>query len=137
MKIYYLDEPLNQGELESIQEFLVEREGIKYANIIEQIRIPAVLPAPDLDGKYRNDLRKLIDNVKNNFVRAGLIRDYGQQIVFVMSKDNFWNGIFQLAISEITGFYPYVVQRWYYVDDKIVRGDIRLIDGQGLMGYKD
>ena len=137
MKIYYLDEPLNEEELESIKEFLTEREGNLYTEVIDQIRIPTVLPTPDIDGYYRDDIKKLIDHVKRNLVKTGFLRDSGQQIVFVLAKDNFWNGIFQLAISEVTGFYPYIVQRWYYNGDQCVRRDIRLIDGHGMMGYKD
>jgi hypothetical protein len=108
MKIYYLNEALNEEELESIKEFLAEREGTKYIEVIDQIRIPTVLPTLDIDGYFRDDVRKLIDLVKKNLHKTGLLRDSGGQIVFVLGKDNFWNGIFQLAISEVTGFYPYI-----------------------------
>jgi hypothetical protein len=137
MKIYYLDEPLNHQELVLIIEALNEREGNQFTKVIEQIHIPTLLPVPDTNGKYHDDIRKLIDYAKRILIKRGIHKDYGHQVILVLTKEFFWDGIFQLAISEITGFHPYVVQRWYHIDDKLVRGDIRLIDGHGMMGYKD
>lgn len=89
MKIYYLGEPMNKKELEFVKEYLIDREGNTYIDIIDQIRIPTVLPTPDIDGFYRDDLRKFFNYVKRKLVKAGLEKDSGQQIVFVMAKDNF------------------------------------------------
>ena len=137
MRIYYLDEPLSNGDLQFIKEFLEVREGKNALELIEQIRIPTLLKTPDLNGKYKDDIRDLIELSKKILIKSNLLKDYGKQIVWVIPKDNFWSGIFQMAISEITGYHPYVVQRWYLEDDKWVRRNIRLIDSHGIMGYKD
>jgi hypothetical protein len=78
-----------------------------------------------------------IELLKKHLIRAGLRKDAGRQVVWAMPKDTAWGVRFQLSIFEITGFYPYVVQRWSRDDaGALVKRDIRLIDGHGMMGGK-
>ena len=137
MRIYYMDEPLNKEEWQSIKNFLAERDGVNSIKAVEQIRVPMVLPIPGTNGKFKEDITERINLIKNNLLKAGLRRDQGSQIVWVLPRDLDWGSIFQMAIYEITGFFPYIVQRWFYLDEQIIRRDIRLIDGHGMMGYKE
>ena len=45
-----------------------------------------------------------------------------------MPQDADWDAIFQFAIREETGFAPYVAQRWFPEDGKLVRSRVRVID---------
>jgi hypothetical protein len=137
VKIYYLDEPLNDEELAFVRESLASREGLSSIQDLEQIRVPMVLPAAQggrLDESIEAQTQRLQQNLKN----SGLSPEVGGQIVWVMPRETHWGAKFQLAIADLTGFYPYVLQRWRPSESgELVRGNPRLIDGHGMMGGKD
>lgn len=131
--VYYLDEPLSDEDAAFVVESLADREGISVDSKIAQNRVANVLPA-HIDGALRMPASD-IELLKKHLVRAGLRKDAGRQIVWVMPRDTAWGVRFQLSIFEITGFYPYVLQRWGHADDgEVVKRNTRLIDGHGMMG---
>ncbi|GAB2534186.1 hypothetical protein [Rhodanobacter koreensis] len=133
--VYYLDEPLSDEDRTFILGSLAAREGIGLNSKIIQNRVATVLPA-HVDGTLREPTSD-IELLKKHLVRAGLRKDAGRQVVWVMPKDTAWGARFQLSIFEITGFYPYVLQRWSCNEDgALVKRDTRLIDGHGMMGGK-
>lgn len=137
MRIYYLDEPLDEEEIEFVKQALCQREGLQSIQHIDQIRVPTVLPIPAQKGVFEKDVEGRTQIAINSLSRAGINNDIGSQVTWVMPKNTHWGCVFQLAIWEVTGFAPYVVQRWRYDGDHLVRGDISLIDGHGMMGGKD
>ena len=133
--VYYLDEPLNDEDIEFVIESLVAREGTSADSKIVQNRVANVLPA-HIDGALREPTSD-IELLKKHLVRAGLRKDAGKQVVWVMPRDIAWGARFLLSMFEITGFYPYVLQRWSLAEDgSVVKRDTRLIDGHGMMGGK-
>lgn len=137
MTIYYLDEPLNDEELAFVRESLAEREGLRAIQDLEQVRVPMVLPMPR-DGKLEESIEVQTQRLQQNLMHSGLSHGVGGQIVWVMPRETHWGVKFQLAIADLTGFYPYVLQRWRPSESgELVRGNPRLIDGHGKMGGKD
>ncbi|QEM69106.1 hypothetical protein FO488_13670 [Geobacter sp. FeAm09] len=140
MRIYYLDEPLSNDELTFVTKSVLEKDFSELVSVklFEQIRVPGVWPAPNTNGKYKETSPEPhIALVRKNIQKAGIFRDVGKQVVWVMPKATYWGAIFQMAIFEETGYYPYVAQRWYVEDGESVKGDLRLIDGHGMMGGKE
>jgi len=137
MRIYYLDEALNNEELTFVKDAIVQREGLGAIQSLEQVRIPTVLPTPSIEGQFQESIEEQIYMLYKNLKNAGIEKDVDKQITFVMPKEAHWGVKIQMAIVELTGFAPYVVQRWS-VDDKgkTVRRDIRLIDAHGMFGCK-
>jgi len=137
MRIYYLDEPLNEEELNFAKDALCQKKGLKSIQSIEQIRVPTILPTPGKKGIFEEDVEDRTQLAMNNLIRAGINNDIGTQTTWIMPKETHWGTIFQLAIYEITGFAPYVIQRWRIEGEKKVKRDIRLIDAHGMIGEKD
>jgi hypothetical protein len=133
MRVYYLDEPLSKQELGVLKKALVQLEGLKSIQSIEQVRVPDVLPTPGKDGLFEEDLFQLAHSAKKNLFRARLERDAGIQVTWVVPEDTHWGVIFQQAMYEITGFFPYIVQRWQYEGDRLVRGNVRVLDGHEMI----
>ncbi|MFZ5675711.1 MAG: hypothetical protein ACOZAM_22360 [Pseudomonadota bacterium] len=132
---YYLDEPLDEEECAFVIEFFEERESLSVTSIV-QTRVANILPAQTLAEP--REVGADIQLLKNHLIRAGMRKDAGRQVVWVMPRDSSWGVKFQLTIFEITGYYPYVLQRWRRDEDgSMRRGDIRIIDGHGMMGGKD
>lgn len=130
-----MDEPLNEADKAFVIEFLVDREAIDSDSMIVQSRVATVLPTHV--GQLIRDPSSDIELLKKHLIRAGLRKDAGRQVVWAMPKDTAWGVRFQLSIFEITGFYPYVIQRWSFDGEgTMVRRDTRLIDGHGMMGGK-
>jgi len=139
MRIYYLDEPLIDEEVVFVTNSVLEKDftGQGCDKIFEQIRVPGVWPTPNSKGQYEGTGPKShINLVRKNLQKAEISRDAGKQVVWVMPKETYWGAIFQMAIFEETGFHPYTAQRWYFENGKQVKGEIRLIDGHGMMGGK-
>lgn len=136
MRIYYLDKPLNEEELKFVKQALCEREGLQSIQVVEQIRVPTVLPIPGKEKVFEEDVAQRTRLAMKNLFRAGLKKDIGSQVTRVMPKETHWGAVFELAIYEVTGFAPYVVQRWRYDGNHLVKGPIRLIDGHGMIGGK-
>ncbi|UCG64428.1 MAG: hypothetical protein JSW12_17645 [Deltaproteobacteria bacterium] len=128
---------MDKNELEFVKQALAKREGLQYIQIIEHIRVPTVLPTPGKKGVFEEEVVERMQVAVNSLVRVGIKNDVGSQVTWVMPKETHWGVVFQLAIYEVTGFAPYLVQRWRYEGDQLVRGNIRLIDGHGLISEKD
>lgn len=137
MKVYYLDESLDKEELEFVKSSLVQREGLLSIQEIEQIRIPTILPTPQENGSFSETIEEQTQLLEKNLLKVGINESYGTQVVWVMPKETHWGVKFQLAISNLTGCFPYVFQRWSVNEaGKTVRKNMRLIDGHGMMGGK-
>ena len=133
--VYYLDEPLSDEDGAFVIESLAARDAAGANSQISQSRVATVFPA-NVEGMVR-DAATDIELLKKHLIRAGLRKDAGRQVVWAMPKDSAWGIRFQLSIFEITGFYPYVLQRWSRNDaGALVKRNIRLIDGHGMMGGK-
>ena len=138
MKIYYLDEKLSQEELEFIKKSMVDFEDLRSIQDIKQIKISSLLPAPDKNGTLTHTPEELINIAVKNLIKSGIEKENGAQIVWVMPKEIHWNGIFQMAIMNITGFSPYMVQRWLPDEEgRLTVKGLRIIDGHGLFGNKE
>lgn len=135
MRIYYIDEPLNNSDLVLLKEAISSRDGLRALQKIEQIKIPCVLP---MDSDLSNmDTRKVLELIKGNLLNAGVGNDCGIQVVFVMPQTTHWGVKFQMAIMELTGIGPYTFQRWRVDEDgKSYRGNSRVIDTHGMFGGK-
>lgn len=134
MNIYYLDFPLTQDEYLFVSDYLAENENLQDLDQPKQIRVPSILPSNIPTINSDSDLNKVTALLMRNLNNCGLNKDAGKQVVWVMPKEPRWGTHFQLAIERITGYMPYVAQRWYYDDDDtLVRGDLRIIDGHGAM----
>ena len=134
--VYYLDEPLNDEDSAFVVEALIARESTSADSKIAQNRVATLFPA-HVDGAIREPATD-IELLKKHLIRAGLRKDAGRQVVWVMPRDIAWGVRFQLSIFEITGFYPYVLQRWSRGEDgAVVKRNTRLIDGHGMMGGKE
>lgn len=132
---YYLDEPLDEDELQFVRHTLTGpwakfRSG---ASALEQKRVPGVLPLPDVHGAYAENREQRAERVRPNLRHAGIGIDCGRQVVWVMPHDTDWDAIFQFAIREETGFGPYVAQRWFMQNGVLVRGRVRVIDTHMLL----
>ena len=132
MKIYYLDEPLDEDELTFLKESIAQFEDIRSIQSMEQKRVPKVLPVPNTEGKFEENIEDRIELVKNSLIKAGIEKDIGNQVTWVLPKEMHWSALFQTAIQEVTGFSPYVAQRWHSEEEGIVKGEMRVLDGHGL-----
>ena len=135
LSCYYLDEPLNEEELQFVGQILLG-PWAKFktgADTLTQKRVPLVLPAPDAHGRYPDTREQRAERVRRNLRKAGIRADNGRQIVWVTPHDHEWDAIFQFAIREETGFAPYLAQRWFVENDVVVRGAVRVVDTQMLV----
>ncbi|MBI1892059.1 MAG: hypothetical protein HYS18_15540 [Burkholderiales bacterium] len=135
LSCYFLDQALDDAEREFVAQALLGpwakfRTG---ASSLKEKRVPLVLPAPGTGGGYQDSPELRAEQVRRNLRHAGIREDAGRQVVWIMPADSEWDAIFQFAIREETGFGPYVVQRWYRDQDRIVRGKIRVVDTQMLL----
>ena len=135
MRIYYIDEALNEEELNFVKESIANRESLKSIQSIEQIRVPCILPPFNKNGQLCQNIEKQIELIKKNLINSGINSDQGAQVIWVMPKETHLGVKFQMAIMELTGFAPYVVQRWFINEkEETVRGNLRVIDGHGMLG---
>lgn len=135
LSCYYLDEPLNDEELQFAQQTLLG-PWAKFktkAKSIEQKRVPLVLPVPDEQGIYAEDREQRAERVRKNLRHAGIRNDNNHQVIWVMPRDTEWDAIFQFAIREETGFAPFVAQRWFVENDIPVRSKMRIVDTQLML----
>jgi hypothetical protein len=136
LSCYYIDEPLSDEEFSDVSATLIGPDAYfkTDATTIVQRRVPAVLPAPEPDGKYAKSPIEHVELVRANLLRAGIASDRGKQVVWVVPRDMRWAATFQLSIEAETGFYPYAVQRWRREEEQIIRSPVRVMDVNGLMG---
>lgn len=131
---YYLDEALGEPELDFVRQSLIG-PWAKFktgAAALEQKRVPGVLPLPDAQGVYAHTREQRAERVRTNLQHAGIRAHHGQQVVWVMPRDTEWDAIFQFAIREETGYAPYVAQRWFTQQDRLVHGSVRVVNTQML-----
>lgn len=133
LSCYYLDEPLSKGELDIVGGILLGpwarfRTG---AASLAQKRVPAVLPLPDDHGVYAQSREERARMICPNLRHAGIARDNGRQVVWVMPHDMEWDAIFQFAIRQETGYGPFVVQR--AADGLEMQDGMRVIDTHMLL----
>lgn len=136
---YYLDDPLSSEEREFAEESLLG-EGARFytgATSLVEKRIPNILPVPGKDGLFSSDPTTHVQLIKGNLRKAGIRGDSGKQVLLVLPKELAWAAIFQMAIYEETGYYPYTLQRWYYREESVEKGDPRIVDVHGLTEGKD
>jgi hypothetical protein len=129
MRVYYLDRPLTEEEAKFVEAILETK--------IEQIRIPFVLPAAEV-AKWHNK-RPMIDDklVSKNLIKAGIENDEGNQVGLVIPLDMHWYAAFTFAIEHMTGFLPYLIQTAEHRASIGQKGNIRIMDMEGLSGGKD
>ena len=129
MRLYFLDRPLTDSEIEFVEEAL--------ETSIEQIRIPFILPVTNAKESYKD--RPLInDNVTSkNLLNAGILRDKGKQVALVMPLDMHWYAAFTFTIEKMTGSFPYLIQTAEHRESIGNKGRIRIIDMEGLAGDED
>jgi hypothetical protein len=135
LSCYYLDEPLSDEELRFVMQTLTGpwakfRTG---AAALEQKRVPAVLPLPEENGAYAQSREERAEGVRANLRHAGIRADAGRQVLWVAPRYGDWDAIFQFAIRQETGVAPFVAQRWFEQDGRLVRGSMRVVDTQMLL----
>jgi len=135
LSCYYLDEPLDEQELQFLRQTLLGPWARFKTGAVElaQKRVPAVLPAPDADGVYAESREQRAKRIRPHLRKAGVQADNGRQVVWVMPRDTDWDAIFRFAILMETGFAPFVVQRWFLENGTLVRKEARIVDTHILM----
>src|SRR5690606_3254641 len=103
------------------------------ATALRQVQVPNVLPLPDERGNFAHSPEERAQLVRRHLRRAGLSRDAGRHVVWVMPRDAEWDAIFRHAIRAETGFGPFVAQRWFDQCGQRVRGALRVIDTDMLL----
>ncbi len=132
LSCYYLDEPLTPEELAFARDTMLGPHAsfpTGAASIVER-RIPHILPASA--GSDAAFSAEAIDAAKKSLRKSGIAQDAQRQVLFVVPKDLHWAGVFQMAIFQETGFYPYSLQRWYYQSAQPRREEPRIIDLHAL-----
>lgn len=131
MRIYYLDAPLAEQELEQLRTAVC---GPNAATPLDQVRVPYLLPASD--GAADSDkvpAQHLYQLAMRHLRRAGLDRDVGHQVAWVLPRDAGWSEIFQGAIQRVTGYLPVAVQRWRaQTDGTLERTPLCVMDMHGM-----
>ncbi len=135
LSCYYLDEALDAEELDFVGRTLLGpwarfKTG---RNELKQLRVPFVMPAPDVHGQYDFSREQRAERIAANLRHAGILADQGRRVVWVMPRDMNWDAIFQYAIRRATGQGPFVVQRWFAQEGQLMRGQVRVIDTQMLI----
>jgi hypothetical protein len=129
MRIYYLEEPLLEDDLAFVA------EAMESTSALDQVRVPHVLPVAAPSWSEADFLRHkaLLGKALKN---CGIAQDRGEQVLFVAPAHMYWYSVLINAIHEETGAYPWLIQT------KVQRaaignpGGTRILDAQGLMGFK-
>lgn len=130
MRIYYLDEALADQELEQLRLAVC---GPTDETPLDQVRVPCVLPATQAPTDSHGTAQHLYQLALRYLLRAGLDRDFGHQVAWVLPRDSRWNAIFQAAIERVTGYLPLTVQRWRRTDaGTLERTPLCVMDMHGL-----
>jgi hypothetical protein len=128
MRLYYLDRNLGNDEVTFVVGVL------RLSEPIEQIRIPHVLPVPDLNGEYSK--RPIIDTklIETHLLNAGIFLDRGKKVYLVAPRDRHWRASLISAIFKCTGRYPCLIEaedRRDYLGNPV---GIRVVDMDELIG---
>jgi hypothetical protein len=130
MRVYFLEEPLAPEDLA----FVAESFGLGL--LPEQVRIPYVLPMLASEGDFVTMVKRHEELLRSHLRRAGIGRDRGSQVAFVAPRDMHWNQVIAFAIRAETGYFPYVVQTEAQREAMGNRGSLRILDTEGLCGFK-
>lgn len=104
MRIYYLDEPLGEKELEQLR---VALYGPATQTPLEQVRVPCVLPAPRGPAHAHETTDRQSYQLAIRYLRrAGLDREFVHQVGWVLPRDSGWHEVFQAAVERVTGYLP-------------------------------
>ncbi len=128
MKIYFLDQPLTDEESKSIIDLMELQESI------EQVRVPYVLPIVSRRNDYSKELSRHENILRKHLLNVGISKDKGTQIGFVAPVNMHWYSVITNAIFKETGSYPYLIQTQSQREAIGNPGDLRILDGEGLMG---
>lgn len=131
MRIYYLDAPLADQELEQMRMAVC---GPDAADRFDQVRVPYLLPASHGEAAtHEAPTQHLYHLATRHLRRAGLDRDVRHQVAWVMPQDAGWSAIFQDAIERVTGYLPVAIQRWRAQEDgTLERVPLCVMDMQGM-----
>jgi hypothetical protein len=129
MRVYYLEEPLSDGDLA----FVAGAFGLPTAP--EQVRIPYVLPILAHDRDYEEQAAAHEQLIRGHLRRAGIAKEHGQ-VFLVAPTDLHWYSVLIRAVRAETGAYPYLVQTSAQRAAIGNPGSTRILDAQGLMGLK-
>lgn len=133
MNIYYIDQALTEDELQFIKDTLKKRHaGLSFQDI-QQIRVPFVLPTPAEDGSYQENILQRMRIARRNLLRTPVESDAGAPVIWVMPRQPHWGTVFQLAIQELTGYFPFIVLLWRQEGEMMIRSDARFIDNAGMV----
>ncbi len=131
MRIYYLDEALADQELEQLRVAVCNPAA---ETPLDQVRVPCVLPATQgPEDTHDATDRHLYQLAIRHLRRAGLDRDFGHQVGWVLPRDTRWREIFQTAIDRVTGYLPVTIQRWRATDHgTLERAPLCVMDMHGM-----
>src|SRR2546426_12665974 len=104
MRIYYLDEPLSDEDLNFVA------QALELQTPPEQVRIPCVLPPLSTDSDYMGQCARHETLLRTNLRHAGIDQDRDTQVAFVAPRYMHWYSTLLMAIATETGHYPYLVQ---------------------------
>jgi hypothetical protein len=131
MRIYYLDAPLAEQEIGQMRMAVC---GPEAEGSLDQVCVPYLLPVTEgpadiheASGQY------LCHLAMRHLRRAGLDRDVGHQVAWVVPQDRRWSEIFQAAIERVTGYLPITIQRWRpNSDGTLERAPLCVMDAHGM-----
>lgn len=135
LRCYHLDSALDRDELTFVSEAMLgpwSRFKLDAYEIVQH-RVPAVLPLPGRDGQFIHSPEHRSHLVTQHLRHAGMERDINQRVVWVTPENLEWDAIFQHAIRSLTGFAPFVVQRWSRINDVAIPVPLRIIDAEMLL----
>ena len=128
IRVYYLDRQLSPDEVQIVTEDLEA--------VVEQVRLPHVLPAPVREAGYSDRPLADVETVAPLLATAGIASDPGEQVALVVPKDQHWYLALSEAIYRETGFHPYLIQTAEQREHTGNPGELRVLDAHGLMGLK-
>lgn len=109
MNVYFVDRPLTDEQLTELGRVLRGSYSVRIELALRQRRLPAVLLAPDLDGRHPLPLRSYVPLLATHFRRVGLAR--GLPAALVLPQASPLAGAIALALKSVLGRAPYLVAR--------------------------
>lgn len=114
MNIYFIDQPLTSDELASAARLLSTAPMPGSILDLRQVRIPGILPVADRGGCFTLKLLDYAPHFQRLFVRAGAGSVKDEPVAFLRQNSrgpNPLNAVLMLALREVTGVVPYVLNR--------------------------
>lgn len=127
VRTYYIDRPL------TAEEILIVEQAMD--NEVEQVKIPYVVPAADLERDFADDIRAGATSLAPILCKAGIDADAGRQVALVVPKDQDLHLMLGTAIYEATGFRPYTIQTAEQREHIGNPGDLRIMNTHRIMGF--